>query len=811
MLRSVYSRLASIPALFLLLQASGSTQVSLRDRVLGPIDPTQVAAVRGSAHPLARPEFDRGRLSPSQPLSHLSVTFRLSRAQQADLDQLLREQQNPTSPRYHQWLTPEQYAQRFGMTQGDIGKVSAWLESQGLTVDGPSRNHSEIFFSGSVGQIEYALKTELHNYAVRGEQHFANATDIALPTAFSSEVLGVRGLNNFYPRPRLRQVSPRFTSNISGNHFLQPGDFATIYDLQSSYTAGINGTGQTIAVIGQTLISTTDITAFRTAANLPALTQSNFQQILAPGTGTASTCSGDEGEADLDLEWSEGVAPNVTIKYIYAGLGSGSTCATRTTDVFDALHYAVISNVAPIISISYGNCESALGSFVLTMQQWAQQANAQGQTISGPAGDSGAADCDTSGPATHGLAVDVPASIPEVTGVGGSEFTGDVRACPSTGCGTPPCAPADLPYWNGSCLTNSGPTAVEYIPEMGWNDSAQSTLSASGGGASRIFGKPSWQTGVGVPNDGARDVPDIALNASPAHDPYLMCSQGSCTNGFRDANNQLTAVGGTSAGAPTFAGILALVSQATSSSGLGNVNPMLYNLAASSGSAFHDITTGNNMVPCGAGSSNCGSSGQIGFSAGTGYDQVTGLGSLDVGKLISAWKTATPSPDFSIDGLTSTVSAAGQSGTSTVTLTGLNGFTGTVNLSCTISSTTARIGCTPNPASVAFSSTSGKTATSTLTLTTVALAHPQKPWSPWFALSGGVLAAVVLNISPGQRRRGKFAGLTVLLLILGGMGCGGSGGRQQQNQGTPTGRYIVTVTGTSGNLSHSTNLSFTVQ
>jgi len=362
------------------------------DRILGTIDSTQVTRVRGTAHPRARAQYDEGRTDASRTISG-AITFRLSAAQQAELDQLLREQQDPKSPNYHRWITPDQYAARFGMSSNDLHKVSSWLQSQGLNVDSISRNHNEISFSGSVGQVEYAFKTEVHNYTIRGEQHFANAMDVSLPAAFSQQVLSVRGLDNFQPKPHIHP-SPRVTSSLSGNHFLAPGDFATIYNVPSTYT----GAGQKIAVIGQTLISTSDLDTFRSNSSLPATSASNFQQILVPGTGTASHCSGDEGEADLDLEWSEGVAKNATIVYVYAGLGTGTTCSNRTSNVFDALKYAITHTpvLAPIISISYGNCEANLGkSFILTLQQWAQEANAQGQTISGPSGDQGAADCES--------------------------------------------------------------------------------------------------------------------------------------------------------------------------------------------------------------------------------------------------------------------------------------------------------------------------------------------------------------------------------------------------------------------------------
>jgi subtilase family serine protease len=788
------------------------------DRILGTIDSTQVTRVRGTAHPRARAQYDEGRTDASRTISG-AITFRLSAAQQAELDQLLREQQDPKSPNYHRWITPDQYAARFGMSSNDLHKVSSWLQSQGLNVDSISRNHNEISFSGSVGQVEYAFKTEVHNYTIRGEQHFANAMDVSLPAAFSQQVLGVRGLDNFQPKPHIHP-SPRVTSSLSGNHFLAPGDFATIYNVPSTYT----GTGQKIAVIGQTLISTSDLDTFRSNSSLPATSASNFQQILVPGTGTASHCSGDEGEADLDLEWSEGVAKNATIVYVYAGLGTGTTCSNRTSNVFDALKYAITHTpvLAPIISISYGNCEANLGkSFILTLQQWAQEANAQGQTISGPSGDQGAADCEsaTATTATHGLAVDVLASIPEVTGVGGSEFTGDSSQCPNNSCPAGG-SPADSPYWSGSSSLTSGASALTYIPETTWNDtSAGSALSATGGGASTIFGKPSWQTGTGVPADGKRDVPDIALNASPAHDPYLICGTGDCTNGFRDSSNNFSAVGGTSAGAPTFAGILALINEATSSNGLGNVNPMLYGLAANNASnqAFHPITSGNNNVPCSAGTTNCPSgTTTIGFSAGNGYDQTTGLGSLNVANLISAWMGVAPSADFSISGLNSTVSAPGGTGTSTMTVTALNGFTGTVNLTCSPSSASAQITCSLNPTSLDMSTgTTNGTKAATLSMVTVADLQMPNHWQrrgTWFAASGGLFAAVLLGGVSSRRRWLALVGFFVVVTILMGVACGGGGGSaQKKTQGTPAGSYTVTVTATSGSTTHATSVNLTVQ
>lgn len=834
-----FTRLGSATLILLLiscavffLAASGSTRNASRDRIMYAVDSARTARVRGSAHPLAYPQFDQGRVSPEQQLKGVALTFRLSASQQADLQELLREQQDRSSPNYHSWLTPGQYAARFGMTSNDLSKVISWLQSQGLTVTSVSRSRNEISFSGSVGQVEYALRTELHRYLISGEQHMANASDLALPEAFAGEILGVRGLNDFHPKPRFRKPAARFTSNISGSHFVIPADFATLYNVPSNF----DGTGQTIAVVGQTLLnatnSTSDINAFRSAAGLPATTSTNFKLIQVPGTGTAAACTGDQTETDLDLEWAEGVAKNATIKFVYAGNGSGTNCNNRTANVFDALQYSITNNVAPIISISYGNCEANLGKpFVLTMQQWAQQANAQGQTISGPSGDEGAADCDSGLSATQGFAVDVPAAIPEVTGVGGSEFTGDAAATVAAGCGQ---ATTD---WAQSCTaTSSTGTALHYITEKTWNDTpgtGATSLSAAGGGASTIFSKPSWQTGTGVPGDGKRDIPDIAFNASNAHDSYLICSQDfftgtagvtSCANGFRSSssntsnNNLLDGVGGTSAGAPTFAGVLALINQATGSNGLGNVNPMLYALSASSPTAFHDITSGNNNAPCTAGTKNCpAGTTSFGFSAGAGYDQVTGLGSLDVANLISAWTAVTPTQDFALDGMV-TSAVAGQASTSTVTVTELNGFSGTINLTCA-SAASVKISCSLTPASITFPAT-GTTQTSTLSMTAAADLRDTpsgksrfQVFARGFGLTGGLFAAVILGI-PSRRKWAALFGLVVLAIALTAIGCGGGGSHTVVPSGPHT--YIVTVTGTGTTgggtaLTRSTNVSLTVQ
>src|SRR5580658_1097595 len=343
-------------------------------------------------------------------------------------------------------------------------------------------------------------------------------------------------------------------------------------------------------------------------------------------------------------------------------------------------------------------------------------------------GDAGAADCDaTNSPsAAGGLAVDVPGVIPEVTAMGGNEFDGDASATVTNGNAN------STTYWKGTTGgTNTLSSALSYISEMGWNDTVENGgLLASGGGASIYFAKPTWQTGTGVPADGARDVPDLAMNASPYHDPYLICSEdgqggaivSTCTDGFVNADGEIYLAGGTSCAAPTFSGILAVLNQSLGSAGLGNINPTLYSLVVSSPTAFHDVTTGNNIVPCETGTTDCPASSphQYGYSAGVGYDQVTGLGSVDASKLLTAWK-ASLAPDFQLSAsdLSPSPVSAGQSTSSTVTVAPIAGSTAmVVNFSpssCTGLPTGAT--CSFNPRSVTFTGSNSPTTTTTITIT----------------------------------------------------------------------------------------------
>jgi uncharacterized protein (TIGR03437 family) len=530
--------------------------------------------------------------------------FKPSASQQTALRQLLANQQNPASADFHKWLTPEQYADRFGLSQNDVSKIRAWLQSQELQVQRVARGRAWIEFSGTARQLETAFHTEIHQYLENGKLYYANSTDPSIPAALSDIVLGLHGLHNFRPKPRSKmsgQVPEDTTGN--GQHHMAPDDFATIYDVTPLFTAGINGAGQKLVIVGQTDINLSDIEAFRSHFNLPPI---NLQQILVPQQPDPGISPDDLVEADLDLEWSGAVARNANIIFV------------KAPDVFTSLQEAIDQDYAPVISMSYGECESGNLVDLPSQRQMAQQGSAEGITWLAAAGDHGAAECEDQGAtvAENGLAVYEPGSVPEVTSMGGSEFNEGNGA-----------------YWSGTNSAN-GASALSYIPEKVWN--ADARLQAGGGGTSVFFPKPVWQTGPGVPNDNYRNVPDLSIASSVDHDGYYVYTGGS-----------LGVSGGTSVAAPTMAGIVTLLNQYLVSSGahkqagLGNINPTLYRMGENSTGAFHDITAGNNSVPCVIGSPDC-TTGTMGYNAGPGYDRASGLGSPDAYNLVHQWTSNSP-------------------------------------------------------------------------------------------------------------------------------------------------------------------------
>jgi uncharacterized protein (TIGR03437 family) len=610
-------------------------------RLNRPIDNNRRAMLGGQVHPRALAESDQGMVESNLLIPNVTITFEPTAAQQAELDQLLTEQQTPGATNYHRWLTPEEYAQRFGLSDSDLAKVTEWLQSQGLTIASVARSRAWIAVSGTAGRIQSAFRTELHQYLdlANGELHFANSTAPSVPEALGGVVRGIRGLNNFKMRPlrrspQRRSLDPNFTSG--GSHYLAPDDLATIYNIKSLYGAGIDGTGQKLVIAGQTRIDLADIQLFRSTFNLPA---KDPQLILVPGLKDPGISTDDVPEAHLDIEWAGAVARNASILYVYSD------------NVMDAVQYAIDQNLAPVISTSYGLCELEFPrAEALSLRAWARQGNTQGITWFSASGDSGAADC---GDSSHpGLAVDVPASIPEVTAVGGTEF--------NEGSGD---------YWNTTNDANRA-SARSYIPERAWNDSdIDGEPSATGGGLSTYFAQPTWQNSLGFA-DAARHLPDVSMTASADHVGYLVY-----TGGTREV------FGGTSVPTPVMAGVAALMNQllvargVQANPGMGNMNPGFYALAKNSPDVFHDITEGNNIVTVPCPRNRCTPT-PVGYNAGPGYDNVTGLGSFDVFKLAMAWAGVPSSGTTSISLLSNLRNLSATDTTYlTASVTGANGST----------------------------------------------------------------------------------------------------------------------------------------
>ncbi|MFZ0868179.1 MAG: protease pro-enzyme activation domain-containing protein [Candidatus Sulfotelmatobacter sp.] len=713
------------------------------DRIPGAIDSSEMVTLQNHVSPFAQLRYEQGLIEPSRPLN-VTMMFTHTAEQQGALQKLLGEQQDPESANFHRWLTPEQYAEQFGLSKNDINRVTAWLQSQGFRVVYVARGRDAVTFSGNAAQVQSTFGTEIHNYDVNGKMHFANSTAPMIPAALSGIVAGFRGLHNFFPRP---QVRPHPDYSVAGfsTHFLAPGDLATIYNIDPLYqlTTPIDGTNQKLVVVGQTDIYLADINDYRGnfgLSTIPSSTSScapsaragevgvistpcdttNFQLVVS-GTGSDPGLSpGDISESDLDIEVSGSIARNAQIIFVTSSGGVG-----------DSWSWAIDQKLAPVISISYGLCEAFNTSPpVATEDEEFQKAASMGISVFAAAGDGGAATCDAdvgNSTAVYGLSVSYPASSPEVTGVGGTEFN------ESTGT-----------YWNPpptTSATNFGNSALSYIPELAWNDttfllSHGLPPGATGGGPSNCekvsgtttvtidgqpyafsiceapttggFAKPSYQTAL-TPGDGVRDVPDISFSASNVNDPYIICTPQSETNGSASTStcvNGITAAldtynsafGGTSAATPLAAGMTALLNQYLGASGLGNINTQLYKLYGTNQSAFRNINTGtsgtgdgdtsNNVVPCTDATPSfepaalrCPSTGSFGYSVvgGASYSSVTGLGSINFDVLFPAWK-ATLAPDFQLTASTLTPSSvpAGQTASATLTISPITGSVGMV-------------------------------------------------------------------------------------------------------------------------------------
>jgi trimeric autotransporter adhesin len=631
-------------------------------------------SLRGNTLPVARVGRDLGPADATMPADRLLLVLQRSPAQETALRSYLDSVQDPGSPDFRKFLTPEQFGSRFGIADGDLDKVTGWLRGHGFQVAGTNRGRTVVEFSGTIGQLEEAFQVPIHAYYFHGAPHLANAADPSIPSALSPVVAGIASLNDVKPRPMsirgprgiwsesAQRIVPDLTVAVSNQNYLfvTPGDAATIYDAPNALNTNLaknqtqyDGTGVTIGVVGNVHADETGVINYRSLFGLP----SGHWTLVVDGDEGTFDQSADQTEAMLDSEVSGGLAPGANVIFYAAG------DTLFQSGVMLAIYRAIDDNNVSILSVSYGACEANLGAAgnLQILQAW-EQAAAQGIAVTVSSGDAGSAGCDdfnTEQAAQNGLAVSGFASTPYNIAVGGTDFDA---------------LKSSFSNYVSSTNTANYTSALKYIPETPWNDSTatngtlasntplknskgQTNIVAGSGGASSLGGvdgtgnsipypKPQWQQNFSASDqDSVRDLPDVSLLAGNGLYGAIwgVCEPTDCAGGSQWT---ITGVGGTSASAPSLAGILALVNQKVgASTRLGQPNWVLYQLAQSAPSAFHQVTGGNNSVYCQPGSPNCNANGFLsGYNAGASYNFATGLGSVDASSLVNNWSSITLTP-----------------------------------------------------------------------------------------------------------------------------------------------------------------------
>jgi subtilase family serine protease len=795
---------------------------SLRAQVSGPsraritqnIDESRLTRLAGNTRPEAVPGNDRGIVADDLVLEHMLLLLRRTPEQEQALQSLLARLHNPESPDFHQWLTAAKFGELFGAAQQDVEILTSWLESHGFRINVVYPNRMLIDFSGTAGQVHKAFRTEIHQLDARGQGHIANVRDPQIPEALAVVVAGIVSLHDFKPRPMVK-LRPQFTfgNGITGNVYATvPGDLAKIYNFNPVFNSGITGQGQTVVLIENTnLFTSADWTTFRSTFGLSGYTSGSLSETHpAPPSGpnncTDPGVNGDDAEAILDAEYASAAAPSAAIQM--------ASCADTSTTFGGLIAFQNLINQTatppPIISVSYGECETVNGAASnAAYNSTYQQAVAEGVSVYVAAGDSGAATCDQNqGAAASGITVSGFASTPYNVAVGGTDY-GDTYANTNS------------TYWNSGNNPDYS-SARSYIPEIPWNDSCAGgllasyegyptygpnslcnvaggilaillgvqTTTAGGGGPSGCYTgtpsiagvvsgscagqpKPPWQSVTGNPNDSVRDLPDVSLFAANGlwGHYYVFCYSDTTNGGTACTGNPSgwTGAGGTSFGAPIMAGVQALINQKTGSR-QGNPNPELYSLAAaeygSSGNAscnsslgnstsasctFYDVTLGDMQVDC-TGNNNC-------------FDSADGLGVLSTSN--TAYQPAygtTTGWDFA---------------------TGI----GSINVANLVNSWP---GSAPVPDFTLSASPSSVTVTQGGSGNTTIAVTPANGFSGSVTLSAsglpsGVTASFATNPTTS----------TSLLTLA-------------SSAAAATGTVTITVTGASGSLTHSTSVSLTV-
>jgi subtilase family serine protease len=639
-------------------RAHAQTALDASPLVTVPVNPKDAVVLHGNIRREATASNDRGTVESSLAMNHMLLQLNRPADREEALKKLIEEQYEPGRPNFHHWLTPDELGQKFGPSPRDIEAVSDWLKREGFHINSVSKSGVSIDFSGTAEQVNAAFKAEVHYVQSNGKVHIANMRDPQIPAALARVIAGVVSLNDFRPHPANTGIStavidpvsrttvrrntsdgvnPELTANAS-YQLVVPDDLHTIYNFAPVYKKGITGKHQTVVVIEDTNVySTNDWNVFRRTFGLSTYTTGSFTQVHPGGCENPGVLPGNDGEAILDAEYASAASPGSAIVL--------ASCADTATTFGGLLAIqAVIDEPLPpaIMSISYGECEAGLGAGGNAAYNFAyEQAASEGISVFVSSGDEGAASCDANQPAAQfGIAVSGFASTPYNVAVGGTDF-GDTYA------GT------NSEYWSAKNNATYG-SAKSYIPESPWNDSCASTLitntvgynvpygahgfcnstegkayflttaSGSGGpsgcamgntspkngtpavsGTCKGYRKPNYQNGAyGNPRDGVRDLPDVSLFAANGvfghyyafcfTDPTPGVGGAPCTGN----PDTWSGAGGTSFAAPIVAGIQALVNQATGEP-QGNPNYVYYALArqeySGSGNNSCNSTLGNGI------------------------------------------------------------------------------------------------------------------------------------------------------------------------------------------------------------------------
>jgi len=817
------------------------SQAQTSSLVTAPVEPASRVVLKGQRARWALPENDQGLVPGDTVLAHLTLVLKRSPERQKDFEQFLESQQDPASPNYHRWLTPTEIGKSFGASEHDINAICEWLRAQSLRVDSVSNGRMMIDFSGSASLVGAAFRTEMRYYLRNGEQRMAAAGDPQIPAAFAGIIQSISGMytinNRAYHGAGQARVTVKeanstapaatFCNGGSCSYYIFPGDFAAIYDLNPIYSQGIDGTGETVAIVGRSRVFTADIENFET---LSALAVKDPTVIVPPGgvdpgpaDGTKNPAPDDQLEATLDVMRSTSIAPGATIDLIVSLSNNGQD------GIAIAAEYVVDTDPVPaqIMSISFGECEADAGeSGVQFWDGLFSQAAGEGISVFVASGDAGAAGCDgyfQTPPQNQILSPNYICASSYSTCTGGTEFAdaGDPAA-----------------YWNQS--NGSGyESAKGYILEGGWNEplngDGNPQAASSGGGVSAYIATPSWQTGTGVPGTQGRYTPDLAFSSS-AHDGYFGClaaDEGSCV--VENGGFTFEYFFGTSAAAPDMAGITALLNQKFNSP-QGELNQRLYQLAATPANAvFHDVTVASSGVAnCGLTTpSMCNNStpsptgltgGLAGYLVTAGYDEVTGLGSVDGANLLENW-VASATFTISAAPTTQTISSGG-SATIVVTVTPQGNYTSPITFTATV---TPALGAqasfnpttvTPNSSTVMTTLTIGGAAAGAIDAAHAGLpSHADKLKLTAFGTSLlwmpiGLVGFVLLRSrTSGDRGVLRYCLLSaaLALMALTWFGCGGSSGSTPP----PPQTYQVQITatavanGTSAPATTSTTVMFT--